>query len=744
MVFSMISSNFLPERLTDKLVGIVERVTFHSEETGFCVLRTQVKGRRGLVTVIGFAPRVKAGEYVECIGQWINNKKHGLQFKAKELRLLPPSTLDGIRKYLSSGMIKGIGPYFAKKLVKAFGENVLEVITKQPEKILNLHGIGEKRCHLITQSWKKHCAIQDIMIFLQSYGIGTAKAVRIYKTYGDESIERIRENPYCLTTDVHGIGFKTADALALNLAIPKESLIRAQAGVRYVLQNLCECGHCAVACDVLTKKSVELLEISEPIVCEAIKQEMKADHFIQDEIDSTPVVFLSFLYHAENGVARHVHRLNQGRLPWGKIDIDRAIPWVEQQTRLQLSDSQKAAIRTVLTNKVSIITGGPGVGKTTIINSLLKIIRAKRLKVALCAPTGRAAKRLSETTHLSAKTIHRLLAFDPTNFSFKHHQHDPLKTDFVVIDEASMVDVLLMYHLLKAVPDQAALLYVGDVDQLPSVGPGRVLGDLIDANVISVVRLKKIFRQAASSKIIINAHRINQSKLPFTPLSKEAASNVSDFYAIYVDTPEEIRDKLIKVVTERIPKRFGYDPIKDVQVLTPMNRGGLGTHSLNIELQKQLNSNSEPKVERYGLTFSPRDKIIQLVNNYDKEIFNGDVGTIVRIDLVEKNVHIKFDHRIVTYSVDELDEITLAYATTIHKSQGAEYPVVVIPVAVSHYRLLAKNLLYTGVTRGKKLVVLIGQKKAVAMAIHNQRAEARLTKLSLRLKELHCLSPSLS
>ena len=711
--------------------GSIERVTFHSESSGFCVLRIKVKNYRELITVIGSAASVTAGEYVECLGFWTNDRQHGQQFKATVLKIVAPSTLDGIEKYLSSGMVKGIGPHFAKKLVKAFGELVFDVIEQSPERLLELPGIGKKRQQRVTNAWSEQKIIREIMVFLQSHGVGTSRSVRIYKTYGEEAINKVRENPYRLAWDIHGIGFKTADTLAQKLGIAPDSLIRAQAGVRHVLQEWSSEGHCAAVRQTLCAMAVKLLAIPVAIIDAAITAELVEGNLIAEIINQDEVIFLTPLNRAEIGCATHLLRLNQGEPPWGSIDAQKAIPWVEGQTGLTLSTSQRAAIELVLQHKVAVITGGPGVGKTTLVNSILKILSAKHISIGLCAPTGRAAKRLSESTGLEAKTVHRLLEFDPSVFAFKLNDELPLELDCLVIDEASMMDVVLMNQLLKAVPSTAALLIVGDVDQLPSVGPGAVLADIIDSGQIATVRLTEIFRQASTSKIITNAHRINQGQLP----QSDSSLSLSDFYCLYAETPEEIFAKLMQVVLERIPQRFNLDPVNDVQVLTPMNRGGLGARSLNIELQTRLNGQSEPKVTRYGSTYAPGDKVIQRINNYDKEVFNGDIGVISSIDIEDSLFQITFDERVVDYEFNELDEIALAYATSIHKAQGSEYPAVVIPMAMQHFMLLERNLLYTGVTRGKQLVVVIAQPKALAMAVKNQRSQRRITNLISRLNQ---------
>jgi exodeoxyribonuclease V alpha subunit len=714
----------------ERLSGSVERVTFHSEESGFCVLRVKVKGKRELVTVTGSAAAITPGEFVECVGTWHNDKTHGLQFKATHLQIVPPTTLEGIEKYLGSGMVKGIGPHFAKVLVKAFGAGVFTVIEDTPEKLLTLPGIGQKRTDKVTAAWAEQKAIREIMVFLQSHGVGTARAVRIYKTYGDAAIVKVKENPYRLALDIHGIGFKTADIIAGKLGIERDSLIRAQAGVRHVLQEMSGDGHCAAPWESLVAESARLLEIHPHIIEQAVLEEIAQENLVQEEIDGAPCLFLTPLHRAEAGVAAGIKRIMAGKPSWGSIEADKAIPWVHDKTGLELSSSQKDAVKLALNSKMVVITGGPGVGKTTLVNSILLIVRARQVRVTLCAPTGRAAKRLTESTGIEAKTIHRLLEFDPKSFGFKRGRDNPLETDLVVIDETSMVDVTLMNKLLAAVPTEAALMIVGDVDQLPSVGPGATLADIIASGAVPTVRLTEIFRQAASSRIIVNAHRINKGEMPL----KGEAVELTDFYFIPSDTPEDIHAKLLQVVTERIPKRFGMHPVRDIQVLTPMNRGGLGSHSLNAELQKALNPDSEPKVTRFGTTFSPGDKVIQTVNDYDKEVFNGDIGRIEAINSEEGTLSIVFDDRAIEYEFSELDEVALAYATSIHKSQGSEYQAVVIPLAMQHYTLLERNLIYTAVTRGKKLVIIIGQPKALAMAVNNKNATKRLTNLAARLR----------
>jgi len=712
----------------ERLAGAIERVTYHSAESGFCVLRVKVRGQQDLVTVVGNAAAVNPGEYIEAQGFWANDRQHGLQYRADRLQVVPPSTLEGIEKYLGSGMVKGIGPHFARKLVRAFGERVFDVIETAPERLEELEGIGPKRRERVVAAWAEQKVIREIMVFLQSHGVGTSRAVRIYKTYGDAAILKVSENPYRLALDIWGIGFKTADTIAQSLGIPQDSLIRAQAGVRHALQAWSEQGHCAAPPEKLRAMAVELLGIPEAIIQQAIDLERAEGNLILDQ----ELIFLAPLQRAEAGCAQHLRRLLAGPPPWGPIDPTKALPWVEAQTGLQLSPSQRQAVATMLANKVTIITGGPGVGKTTLVNSLLRILRAKQVEVLLAAPTGRAAKRLSETTGREAKTVHRLLEFDPSSFQFKRDADHPLDTQLLVLDEASMMDTVLMNQVLRAIPDPAGLLIVGDVDQLPSVGPGAVLADLIDSGAIPTVRLTEIFRQAQSSRIITNAHRINRGELPLAPPKGET----SDFYLIYAETPEEIAAKLFTSVTERIPRGFGLDPVRDIQVLTPMNRGGLGVRTLNAELQALLNPDRQPRIERFGTSFAPGDKVLQRVNNYDKDVFNGDIGWISGVDPEQGTLTVDIDGRAVEYEFSELDELSLAYAASIHKAQGSEYPVVVIPLAMQHFTLLERNLLYTAVTRGRRLVVVIAEPKALAIAVKRRESRQRLTRLRERLAGL--------
>jgi exodeoxyribonuclease V alpha subunit len=709
---------------TEVLAGLVDRVTFHNPDNGFCVLRVKARGQRDQITLLGHAAMISAGEFVQASGTWVNDRTHGVQFRASFLKVTAPTTVEGIEKYLGSGMIRGIGPVYAKKLVRAFGVAVFDVIEQEPPRLREVTGIGPKRAERIIAGWAEQKVIREIMLFLHSNGVGTSRAVRIYKTYGADAVQLISENPYRLARDIRGIGFRTADQIAAKLGIEKTALIRVRAGISYALAEAMDEGHCGIPAEELLPLTQKLLEVPAELVETALGLELQGGAVIADDLDGRRCVFLAGLYRAEREIAEKLKILALGKPPWPPIDADKAIPWVEHRTKLTLADSQREAIRVALSSKVLVITGGPGVGKTTLVNSILKILGAKTVTISLCAPTGRAAKRLSESTGLEAKTIHRLLETDPRTGAFRRTEEAPLDCELLVVDETSMVDVPLMRALLRALPDQAALLLVGDVDQLPSVGPGQLLADVIASIALPVVRLTEVFRQAAESQIIVNAHRINQGLMPdLAPLES------GDFFFVdAADANESVR-KLLAIVQERIPKRFGFDPVRDIQVLCPMNRGGLGARSLNIELQKALNPPGEIRIERFGWTFCPGDKVMQIENDYDREVYNGDLGVVTRIDVEEGELTVDFDGRDVIYGFGELDELVLAYATTIHKSQGSEYRAVVIPLSVQHYPMLQRNLIYTGVTRGKRLVVLVGQRKALAIAVKGDRKRRRWSKL---------------
>jgi exodeoxyribonuclease V alpha subunit len=707
------------------LAGLVERVTYQNADNGFCVIRVKARGHRDLVTVVGHAAVISAGEWITAAGDWTNDRSHGQQFKARFLKTSAPTSVEGIEKYLASGMIRGIGPVYAKKLLRAFGDKVFDVIEAEPDRLREVDGIGPVRASRIAVAWAEQKVVREIMVFLHSHGVGSARAVRIYKTYGADAVQVMSENPYRLARDIRGIGFKTADAIAMKLGIDKTAMIRVRAGISYALTEAMDEGHCGLPTAELTPLAEKLLDVPRDLIRMALDLELADGTVIADRLGDTACVFLAGLHRAERAIADRLLTLSKGKLPWPWIDPDKAIPWIEQRIGLTLAESQKAAVAMALGSKVLVITGGPGVGKTTIVNAILRILSAKDVGLLLCAPTGRAAKRMNEATGLEAKTIHRLLEVDPKGGGFRRNDANPLDCDLLVVDETSMVDVLLMNALVKAIPDKAALLIVGDVDQLPSVGPGQVLADMIASGAIPVVRLTEVFRQAAESRIIVNAHRINQGVIP--DLRKPDAE--SDFYFVEAEDPDTAVPRIIELVKTRIPRRFGLDPIRDIQVLCPMNRGGVGARSLNIELQAALNRAGERKIERFGWTFAPGDKVMQIENDYDKEVYNGDIGYVKDIELDDGELTASFDGRSVTYGFGELDALVPAYAATIHKSQGSEYPAVVIPIMTQHYTMLQRNLLYTGVTRGKRLVVLVGQKKAVAIAVRSVSGRRRWSKL---------------
>ena len=721
-----------PAKTKESISGLIERVTYFNEESGFVVLRVKIKGRRDLLTVVGQSVSANAGEWVKAEGVWSRDREHGLQFKADRLVCTPPTNIEGIEKYLASGMIKGIGPVYAKKMVARYGEKIFDIIETASAKLESIDGIGPGRRRKIKDAWQEQKVVRKIMVFLHSNGVSTSRAVRIYKTYGEEAIEKVQNNPYILARDIRGIGFKSADHIAQKLGIPQDSLHRAQAGLNHVLTEASGNGHCGLPEDLLIRQTTELLAVDESIPRNALAQALHAGDVVRDAVGEHDLIFLPALKKAEEYIARRILDLSGQPSSYPDIDFNRAITWVQESNKLQLAASQTEAIRCALENRVVIITGGPGVGKTTIIQSILKILRAKCVTFALCAPTGRAAKRLSESTGHEARTIHRLLEVNPRNGQFKHDEESPLDEKLLVVDECSMVDIPLMHHLLKALPEDGHLLLVGDVDQLPSVGPGSVLKDFIQSGCLSVVRLQEIFRQAAGSRIITNAHRINQGQMPMM----EEDAPLSDFYFIDREEPERAAATLLQMVRDRIPSKFQVHPILDIQVLCPMNRGSLGVREMNLTLQNALNPlrHGDVVAEKFGWQFRARDKVIQTENNYDKEVFNGDIGQIISIDPIEKEIKVQFEQRKVIYDFGELDELSLAYAITIHKSQGSEFPVVVMPVATQQYMLLQRNLVYTGVTRGRKLVVIVGQKKALGMAVNNSKNASRYSGLLHRLR----------
>ena len=717
----------------DALSGQVERVTFHNEETGFCILKVKVQGRKEPVAVLGSLPSVAPGEWVTAQGTWERDRDHGVQLKAHNLKTQPPTSLEGIEKYLGSGMIKGIGPVYATKLVKKFGEKVFDIIENQSKRLQEVDGIGRERRQRIKDAWAEQKVVRDIMLFLHAHGLGTNRAVRIYKSYGAEAIELIRADPYRLARDIHGIGFHSADSVAEKLGLEADSLLRARAAIEHLLDQATTEGHCALPRRDLLEGAARLLEVDESVVNEAFERHLKDDRILSEKIAGEELIFMPLLRDAEERIARQLRRLAEAKEPEPAIDAEKAIPWVEEKTGRKLSPSQHDALRIALRSRAVVITGGPGVGKTTLVQSLLKILTAKKLKCILAAPTGRAAQRLAEATGLEASTLHRLLEFQPARGGFQRNASNPLEGDVVVVDEVSMVDVPLMSRLLDALPRKARLILVGDADQLPSVGPGLVLGDIIRSGMIPVVHLREIFRQAGDSRIISGAHAINRGEIP----DIIEAPKDSDFVFVDREDAEECAATLVSLVRDRLPKHLGVDPIEGIQILSPMHRGSLGIKELNLRLQAALNPRSEYRDEyqAFGNLFRIGDKVIQTSNNYDKEVFNGDIGRIRSLDKEERQAVVRFGKREVIYEFGELDELELAYAITIHKSQGSEFPVVVIPLAMQQYLLLQRNLLYTGVTRGKRMVVLVGQKKALGMAVRNESTRHRHGGLLHRLTD---------
>ena len=713
------------------LAGQVERVTFHSEESGFAVLRVRVRGRREPVTVVGHAAAISAGEELRASGAWTNDPRHGPQFKAETLTTVAPTSPEGIERFLASGLVRGVGPHFARRLVAAFGTGVFEVIEAEPARLREVPGVGPLRAERIVASWAEQKGVREIMVFLHAHGVGTSRAVRIYRTYGADAIAVVKEDPYRLARDVRGIGFVTADALARRLGIPEDAMIRVRAGVSHVLAEALDEGHCGLPREALVPRAAELLGRPEEQVAEALELELADRRLVAGEAAGKACVFLPALHAAERAVAERLVALSSGAPPWRRSDAASAVPWVEERTGITLSASQRAAVAAFLSSKVLVVTGGPGVGKTTLVDALLRIVFAESLRIALAAPTGRAARRLSESTRMEAKTIHRLLEVDPSTGRFRRGRENPIEADLVVVDEVSMVDVLLARALLEAIPPHAALLLVGDADQLPSVGPGQVLRDLLASGAVATVRLTEVFRQAAESRIVVGAHRIREGHLP--DLSNPEGTDLFFFDA---REPEDAARRVVEVVSERIPRRFGLEPRRDVQVLVPVHRGPLGARALNEALGRALNPNGAPRVARFGQELAPGDRVMQVENDYEREVYNGDLGLVTSVDPDETELRVAFEGREVAYGFDELDVLQLAWATTIHKSQGSEYPAVVIPLAMTHYAMLERNLLYTAVTRGKRLVVLVGDRRAVAVAAKRSTAGGRVTRLAGLLRSL--------
>lgn len=722
--------------MISELQGRIERITYTNEENGYTIARLNVHGRRDLVTIVGTMIAPLAGEIVRLQGEWTNHPKHGEQFKIVSYKSMVPADVHGIEKYLGSGLVKGIGPVMAKRIVNKFGKITLDIIEHEAERLSEVEGIGAKRIEMIERSWAEQREIREVMIFLQSHGVGSGFAAKIFKQYGKESIDIVKTNPYRLASDIFGIGFLTADRIAEKLGFDKDSELRVEAGILYVLHQLADEGHVFYPSEQLIDKCRDVLAVQRESLTRALESVALTKRIIMEELnlkgaqEESKAVYLAKFYVSETGIARCLKRLISAKKALGRIEEEKAIAWVQNKLSIKLAERQVEAVRQAMHHKVMVITGGPGTGKTTIIRSVVTISRTLGAKIMLAAPTGRAAKRMSETTGYEAKTIHRMLEFSPKNGAFQKKFESPLDCDLLIIDEASMLDTILMHYLLKAIPLEATLILVGDVNQLPSVGAGNVLNDIIASGAIPVVELSEIFRQAQKSLIIVNAHKINAGRLPVQPASSD---KLEDFYFIEREDPTEVVRLIVELVKERIPKRFGLNPVDDIQVLTPMHKGKAGAGNLNIELQKALNPSSAHLL-RGGRSFRLHDKIMQIKNNYDKEVFNGDIGKITGIDSESQEVIISFDGRKVMYEFTDLDEIVPAYAVSVHKSQGSEYPAVVMPVLTQHYVLLQRNLIYTGITRGKKLVVLVGTKRALAIAVKNNKTQKRFTFLKTRLR----------
>jgi exodeoxyribonuclease V alpha subunit len=719
--------------VSERIEAVIDRITYYSEESGFSVLQARSTGKGlGRLTIVGTLPPVAPGEQVEAVGEWRNDRTHGPQFHAESIAIHMPVGKRSIEKYLASGLVRGVGPSTAKALVQEFGEEVLEVIEKHPHRLKRVAGIGPKRAAMIAEGWGEQRAIRELVMFLHEHGIGTARAQSIFRRYGPNAIGIIRNNPYRLASEVRGIGFLISDRIALSMGLEKDSIFRARAGLSHVLSEAQTSGNCCLPTEEMLETSGELLEIPEETLRTALDLEVAEGRLVREQSWKPEMIFLRWMWDAERTIAERVRELVGDPLPWPSIDPGKAITWVQRKTRIQLSSSQLQAIETVLRSNVTVITGGPGVGKTTLVNSILRILEAKNVDIALAAPTGRAAKRLAESTGRPAKTIHRLLEINPQTGSFTRNEDNPLDCDLLVIDEASMVDVPLMASVSRALRRGSALIVVGDVDQLPSVGPGQVLADLIASRIVAVVRLTEIFRQARESGIITGAHAINEGRMPQFD-TRDTPSQ--DFFFIAADDPESIRETVVSLVESRLPARFGFDPMREIQVLVPMNRGGVGVDSLNLALQSALNPTGEKKgkIERFGTKITVGDRLMQTENDYEKDVFNGDLGIVREIDDEDQVLRVEFYGRDVLFNFDELDKLKLAYATTIHKSQGSEYRAVVIPLSSQHHVMLQRNLVYTAVTRGRELVVIVGQKRALAQAVRNEKGRRRWSRLRERL-----------
>ena len=699
---------------------VVERITYQNPENGYSVLKVKVKGYNDLVTLVGNLLEVPVGSVLLCRGEWKVDKRYGSQFVAATWEETMPATVYGIEKYLGSGLVKGIGPRFARAIVQRFGTETIDIIETEIERLYEVPNIGRKRVAKIRESWEKQKDIKNVMLFLQGYGVSTAYAAKIYREYGKESIDKVRENPYRLADDIWGIGFKTADGIAAKMGYGKEDPRRCRSGILYTLGQLSDEGHVYAGEEQLVKTAGQLLEAGETAIRDTLAGMLQAEDLILDK----DAIYLPPFYHAECGTSRRLRDLAEstGRSLFDGLFDPSSLT---AETGIEYDEVQLAAIRQAVTSKVMVLTGGPGTGKTTTTQGIIAALKKAGLRVLLAAPTGRAAKRMSEATGMEAKTIHRLLEYNPQD-GYKRNDENPLEGDALIVDECSMIDILLMNNLLKAVPVGMRLVFVGDIDQLPSVGAGNVLRDIIDSQRIPVVRLVRIFRQAQKSRIVMNAHTINQGRFPDTSNGRD-----TDFFFMREDDPERAAETIVRLVKERLPRAYRESPDR-IQVLTPMQRGVVGAANLNLLLQQALNP-SGPSLGRGGYTYRQGDRVMQLRNNYDKDVFNGDLGYIREVDTEERTLKVDFDGKWVEYDVTELDELTLAYATTIHKAQGSEYPIVVMPVLMTHFVMLQRNLIYTGITRAKKICVLLGAAKALAYAVRNVSVLKRNTRLKERL-----------
>ena len=723
-----------------ELTGQIERVTFYNEENGYAVLKMQVNGYTEPVTVVGCFAKPAVGEVLKMQGEWTSHPRFGEQFKATAAETVTPSTTGGIERFLSSGLIKGIGPAVAARIVEHFGDDTLRVLDEESYRLMEVNGVGPKTIEMIKASWVEQKEIREVIVFLQSYGVATGYALRAWKQYGILTLQVLKENPYRLATDIYGIGFLTADKIASSLGFATDSPVRVRAGILHVLTNFVSDGSVYVPVDELIKAAAELLGISAELAEEGVEQarlaeEIAVEWFKNDKDEDDLAVYLPAFHYAEEHSAKKLLELISTPYNRQYVDADTAVSWAESELDIKFADAQRETVKAAINSQIMVITGGPGTGKTTLIRAILKLREANGYTVFLAAPTGRAAKRMSEATGHEAKTIHRLLEYIGTgkeNGDFLRNEKNPLECDLLIVDEASMIDQILFYHLLQALPSKASLILVGDVNQLPSVGAGNVLADIIESGVCHVAELSEIFRQSQESRIIVNAHRINNGKMPL--VDEDYAAGLKDFYIIQQDDPEKTLDTIRTLVTEKIPQRFNFNPLTDVQVLTPMHKGSAGTIKLNEELQKLLNKTGGASVQKMGRTFREGDKVMQLKNNYDKDVYNGDIGVVYSVNGEAEQMIVKMDNGLVSYDFGELDELVHAYAISIHKSQGSEYPAVIIPFLTQHYVMLQRNLLYTAVTRGKKLVIIVGSPKAIAMAVHNDKTGKRWTRLAERLK----------